>query len=371
MTHPELSRGEVLDRLRLIRTDTVGPVGFDHLMSLFGTAQAALKALPDLARRGGKRDLRIPSRTEVEREVVAAEKAGAHVLVKGTPAYPPLLAPVEAAPPVIFARGRLELLSRPAVALVGARNASAAGQRLAREIALGLGQAEVVVVSGLARGIDGAAHGAALETGTIAVVAGGLDVIYPPEHAALQARIGEMGAIIAEMPPGTVPQARHFPRRNRLISGLGLGTVVVEAAMKSGSLITARFALDQGREVMAVPGSPLDPRARGANDLIRQGARLVESADDIIEVIRPMIGRLPLSEPPAAPYMGGPPPSPDDEVVDRHRARVLELLSPVPVAVDEMLRQAELTPPVLFTILLELELAGKLARHPGGRVSLA
>ncbi|WP_233559890.1 DNA-processing protein DprA [Oleomonas cavernae] len=370
MIHPQLSRGEILDRVRLIRTETVGPVAFDHLIDLYGGAGAALDALPDLARKGGRRDLRIPSRAEAERELAAAEKAGARLLVKGTPTYPRLLAAIEAAPPVIFAKGTLGLTTRPAVAMVGARNASAAGQRLAREIAAELGREGVVVVSGLARGIDGTAHTATLETGTIAVVAGGVDVVYPPEHAALQAKIGKSGLIIAEMPPGTVPQARHFPRRNRLISGLGLGTVVVEAAMKSGSLITARFALEQGREVMAVPGSPLDPRARGTNDLIRQGARLVESAADVIDAIGPMIER-PLCEPPEAPYMGGPPASTGEAEIDRHRARVLELLSPVPVGVDEMLRQAELTPPILFTILLELELAGRLIRHAGGRVSLA
>jgi DNA processing protein len=368
--HPQLSRGEILDRVRLIRTETVGPVAFDHLIDLYGSAGAALDALPDLARKGGRRDLRIAGRAEAERELAAAEKAGARLLMKGTPTYPRLLAAIEAAPPVIFAKGNLGLTARPAVAMVGARNASAAGQRLAREIAADLGREGVVVVSGLARGIDGTAHTASLETGTIAVVAGGVDVVYPPEHASLQARIGDSGLVIAEMPPGTVPQARHFPRRNRLISGLGLGTVVVEAAMKSGSLITARFALEQGREVMAVPGSPLDPRARGTNDLIRQGARLVESAADVLEAIGPMIER-PLCEPPEAPYMGGPPAATGEAEIDRHRARVLELLSPVPVGVDEMLRQAELTPPVLFTILLELELAGRLIRHAGGRVSLA
>lgn len=368
--HPQLSRGEILDRVRLIRTETVGPVAFDHLIDLYGSAGAALDALPDLARKGGRRDLRIPNRAAAEKELAAVEKAGARLLVKGTPTYPRLLAAIEAAPPVIFAKGNLALAARPAVAMVGARNASAAGQRLAREIAADLGREGVVVVSGLARGIDGTAHTATLETGTIAVVAGGVDVVYPPEHAGLQAKIGEFGLIIAEMPPGTVPQARHFPRRNRLISGLGLGTVVVEAAMKSGSLITARFALEQGREVMAVPGSPLDPRARGTNDLIRQGARLVESAADVIEAIGPMIER-PLCEPAETPYMGGPPAPLGEAEIDRHRARVLELLSPVPVGVDEMLRQAELTPPILFTILLELELAGRLIRHAGGRVSLA
>ncbi|TDP43303.1 DNA-processing protein DprA [Zavarzinia compransoris] len=369
MAERRFPRPEIIDRLRLIRTESVGPVAFEHLLDLYGSAGAALAALPDLARKGGRKSLRLPSKAEAEREIAAVEKAGAQLIAKGESDYPPLLAAIEAAPPLITAKGHLHLGRQPAVAMVGARNASAAGQRLAREIAGDLGRAGLVVVSGLARGIDGVAHLAALETGTIAVVAGGIDVVYPPEHAALQARIGEAGLVIAEMPPGTQPQARHFPRRNRLISGLALGVVVVEAALKSGSLITARFALEQGREVMAVPGSPLDPRARGANDLIRQGARLVESGAEVVEALRPMIGP-PLTEPSGGDFAKPPMRRPDDAEIDRHRARVLDLLSPVPVPVDELLRQAELTPPVLFTILLELELAGRLLRHAGGRVSL-
>lgn len=364
-----VNAGDLADRLRLIRTDTVGPVAFDHLLSLYGTAAAALDALPGLARRGGAKALRIPSKAEVEREIEATRRAGARFLVKGEAAYPRLLAAIEAAPPLITVRGHAQLGARPAAAMVGARNASAAGQRMAREIAAEIGRLGMVVVSGLARGIDGVAHMATLESGTIAVVAGGIDVVYPPEHADLQARIAEAGLVVAEMPVGTQPQARHFPRRNRLISGLALGVVVVEAAIKSGSLITARFALEQGREVMAVPGSPLDPRARGTNDLIRQGARLVESGAEVVDILRPM-AEAPLAEPTGGDFAHRPPSPPEDGDVARHRTRIIELLSPTPVTVDELLRQAELTPSVLFTILLELELAGRLLRHAGGRVSL-
>lgn len=364
-----VNAGDLADRLRLIRTDTVGPVAFDHLLSLYGTAAAALDALPGLARRGGAKALRIPSKAEVEREIEATRRAGARFLVKGEAAYPRLLAAIEAAPPLITVRGHAQLGARPAAAMVGARNASAAGQRMAREIAAEIGRLGMVVVSGLARGIDGVAHMATLESGTIAVVAGGIDVVYPPEHADLQARIAEAGLVVAEMPVGTQPQARHFPRRNRLISGLALGVVVVEAAIKSGSLITARFALEQGREVMAVPGSPLDPRARGTNDLIRQGARLVESGAEVVDNLRPM-AEAPLAEPTGGDFAHRPPSPPEDGDVARHRTRIIELLSPTPVTVDELLRQAELTPSVLFTILLELELAGRLLRHAGGRVSL-
>ncbi|MCF4166209.1 DNA-processing protein DprA [Zavarzinia compransoris] len=369
MSDKTFPRSELLDRLRLIRTDSVGPVAFDHLLGLYGSAGAALDAMPGLARKGGARTLRIPTRADAERELAAIERAGARLLARGMADYPRLLAATEGAPPLITVKGHPLLAARPTVALVGARNASAAGQRLAREIAGDLGRVGFTVVSGLARGIDGVAHQAALSTGTIAVVAGGIDIVYPPEHEALQARIAAEGLLVAEMPVGTQPQARHFPRRNRLISGLSLGVVVVEAALKSGSLITARFALEQGREVMAAPGSPLDPRARGGNDLIRQGARLIESGAEVAEILRPM-AEGPLAEPESRDYR---PPAltlPDEGEIAANRALVFELLSPVPVAVDELLRQAELTPPVVFTILLELELAGRLQRHAGGRVSL-
>lgn len=365
-----LSAEERLDRLRLIRTPTVGPVAYGELLRHFGGAAAALDALPGLARRGGaKATPKIPGRAQVLREIAAVEALGGRLVLLGDGDYPPLLEQVEGGPPALSVLGHLHLVRRPAVALVGARNASAAGRRLARDIAEGLGSAGLVVVSGLARGIDGAAHEAALATGTIAVLAGGLDIAYPPEHQALQAQIGEAGLLVAELPVGTQIQARHFPRRNRIIAGLALGVVVVEAALQSGSLITARFALDQGREVMAVPGSPLDPRARGSNDLIRAGARLVEHADDVIDAIRPLIER-PLEAPPPRHFAGTGSALADDAQVDRHRAAVIERLSPVPIAIDEVIRQCELTPSVVFTILLELELAGRLLRHAGGRVSL-
>lgn len=365
----DIAPGERLDRLRLIRTPTVGPIAYGELLRHFGSAAAAIDALPGLARRGGARNTpRIPSRADARREIAAVEALGGRLVLLGDADYPPLLAHAEGGPPALALKGHPHLASRPTVALVGARNASAAGRRLAREIAQGLGVAGFVVVSGLARGIDGEAHQAALATGTIAVLAGGLDIVYPPEHHDLQDQIGATGLLVSEHPVGSQIQARHFPRRNRIIAGLSLGTVVIEAALQSGSLITARFALDQGREVMAVPGSPLDPRARGSNDLIRSGARLVEQADDVIDVLRPLVDR-PLEAPPRR-YDGPAGNLADESAVDRHRASVVERLSPVPVAVDELIRQCELTPSVVFTILLELELAGRLLRHAGGRVSL-
>lgn len=362
---------ERLDRLRLIRTPTVGPIAYGELLRHFGSAAAALDALPGLARRGGAKTApKIPGRAEILRELAAAQALGGRLVLLGEAEFPPLLAALEGGPPALTVKGHMHLARRPTVALVGARNASAAGRRLAREIAEGLGGAGITVVSGLARGIDGAAHEAALATGTIGVLAGGLDVVYPPEHDALQQAIGEAGLLVAELPMGSQIQARHFPRRNRIIAGLSLGVVVVEAALQSGSLITARLALDQGREVMAVPGSPLDPRARGSNDLIRAGARLVEHADDVIDAIRPLVER-PIEAPPPRPFEGAGTALADEALVARHRAAVVERLSPVPVTVDEVIRQCELTPSVVFTILLELELAGRLLRHAGGRVSLA
>ncbi len=269
--------GDAVSRLRLIRIDSIGPVTYRQLIARFGDAETALKALPDLARRGN-RQLALHPESEALAELETAATLGAHLLFLGTSDYPALLAGTETAPPVLYARGDLALLDRPAVAIVGARNASAAGTRFARQLALDLAEADYVVVSGLARGIDAAAHAAALERGTIAVVAGGVDVPYPPDHADLMARIAEHGLVIAEQPPGIEPQARHFPRRNRIIAGLSAGTIVVEGAPKSGSLITARIAADLGREVMAVPGSPLDPRAQGCNLLIREGATLIQTA---------------------------------------------------------------------------------------------
>ena len=365
-----LTPAERLAWLRLIRSENVGPVAFRRLLARFGDAEATLLALPDLARRGGRsRPIRICAAEAAEREVAALEQAGGRFLAMVEADYPPALAALDDAPPIIAVGGRVELLRRKAVAVVGARNASANGRRLARELSQELGRAGYLVVSGLARGIDAAAHQGALETGTAAVVAGGLDVTYPPENEALQREIGERGVLLSEMPPGTVPTARHFPRRNRLISGLALGVLVVEAAPRSGSLITARFALEQGREVFAVPGSPLDPRARGCNHLLRQGAVLVETADDVVQALDGMIRRLdrPAGQParlaetalPAA-----------DRDIAAGRGAVEELLGFAPVAVDELVRQCHLSPAVVNTVLLELELAGRAERHPGNRFSL-
>jgi DNA processing protein len=364
-----LGPAERLAWLRLIRSENVGPVTFRGLLARFGDAEATLRALPDLARRGGRtRPIRICPAEAAERELAALETIGARLLAVVEPDYPPALAALEHAPPVVSVLGRSDLLRQRAVAVVGARNASANGRRLARDIAEGLGRAGFLVASGLARGIDTAAHRGALETGTAAVVAGGLDVVYPPENEALHGEIARRGVLLSEMPPGTVPQARHFPRRNRLISGMSLGVLVVEAAPRSGSLITARLALDQGREVFAVPGSPLDPRARGCNDLLRQGAGLVERADDVIQALDGMI--RPLKGPPKPlELLAEPaPPAPESEISAGRRA-IEELLGPAPVAVDELVRQCHLSPAVVNTVLLELELAGRAERHPGNRFS--
>jgi DNA processing protein len=352
-------------RLRLIRSERVGPATYIQLVARFGTAEAAIDALPDLAARAGGKLPRLASVESIEREIAAVERLGAHYLFLGTPGYPAMLAEIDTPPPVLVARGDLSLLERPLVALVGARNASAAACRFARSLARSLGEAGQVVVSGLARGIDSAAHDGALDTGTIAAIAGGIDVCYPPENEARQQAIGERGLVLAEQPPGTEPRARHFPHRNRIIAGIGRGTVVIEAAPRSGSLITARFAADYGREVMAVPGSPADPRAQGCNLLIRDGATLVQNAEDVLEALEPgMIGRVAIAPAPLPA-----PRSADAE--DAVRTLVAQLLGPTPVAVDELIRQAGSAPADVQMVLLELELAGRLERHAGGRVSLA
>jgi len=353
-----------LARLRLIRTASVGPVSFSHLLARFGSAQAALDAIPELARRGGGAGPRIPSLADVQREAEAVERIGGTFLFAGRPGYPALLGEVEGAPPVLSAAGDLALLARPMVAMVGARNASAAAVRFARQLAVELGELGFVVVSGLARGIDTAAHRGALAGGTIGVVASGLDIFYPPENEPLQREMQVRGLVVSEQPPGTEPHARHFPARNRIIAGLALGTLVVEAAPKSGSLITARLAADYGREVMAVPGSPLDPRAQGCNQLIRDGATLIQSAADVVDALRPFGRDHVASRAPSFAAAGV------TDVADRDRRTVTALLGPIPVEVDELLRQSGLAPAALHLILLELELAGRLVRHAGARVSL-
>ena len=360
---------DAVARLRLIRSENVGPVTYRQLIARFGTASAALEALPDLARRGGGKVPRICNTATAERELDVLQGFGAGAIFIGTPEYPSLLARTETAPPVVAVKGHAELLERPAVAMVGARNASAAAVRFARGLAADLADAGFVVVSGLARGIDAAAHEGALAGGTIAVIAGGIDICYPPETADLQRRLGETGSsgqglVVAEMPFGTQPQARHFPRRNRIIAGLCAGTVVVEGAVRSGSLITARLAAEAGREVMAIPGSPLDPRAQGCNQLIREGATLVQNAADIIEAMSGFSAGSFRSQPMPAYEV-----QPMLFAGDAEVATVADLLSPTPVAVDELVRLSGLPSASVAAVLLDLELAGRLARHAGGRVA--
>ena len=364
-TSPRVDREDGIARLRLMRTPTVGPVTYAQLLARFGTATAALEAIPDLARRGGGKPPAVPSRGLIEREVEAVEAVGARYLFLGLPGYPAMLATIPTAPPALIVRGKRALLDKPVLGMVGARNASASACRFARGIAAELGERGITVASGLARGIDTAAHQGSIEAGTVAVIAGGIDVAYPPENAELQERIATAGLLIAEQPPGIEPRARHFPYRNRIIAGLAQAVLVVEAAPKSGSLITARYAGEYGREVLAVPGSPLDPRAQGCNLLIREGATLIQTADDVLEMLRPIDPRM-VSEPSASynsPVHG------DAEAGDRRS--ITGLLGPVPTPVDEIVRQSGRPPAIVQTVLLELELAGRLERHAGGQVSLA
>ncbi len=364
-----LTDAQRLDWLRLIRSENVGPRTFRALVNHYGGARAALAALPDLARRGGAAGApRIHPREEAEREIKAAGSLGVSLIALGEPDYPPRLQMIDDAPPLIAVRGKRSALAHSMIAIVGSRNASAAGAKFAERLARELGEAGFGVASGLARGIDAAAHRASLATGTIAVLAGGQDRIYPPEHAALVDAIVAEGAVVSEMPLGWEPRARDFPRRNRLISGLALGVVVIEAARRSGSLITARFALEQGREVFAVPGSPLDPRCEGSNNLLKQGATLVTEASDVIAVLRPILGReldLPGQEPePASPVPQATEPGADE------RARIVALLGPTPVLIDDLVRLAASSPAIVRTVLLELEIAGRLHRHGGSLISL-
>ena len=362
---PDAGDEERIAHLRLIRTPRIGPVSCAHLLSRFGTARRAIEALPDLARRGGGAPPELAPVAVAEREMAWVAKLGARHLFRGQGLYPRLLGEVEGAPAVLIVKGRLELLERPAVAMVGARNASAAAIRFARGIAAQLSERGFAIVSGLARGIDTAAHAGSLEGGTIAVVAGGIDVVYPPENAALQQAIGEGGLLVTEQPPGIEPRARHFPARNRIIAGLGLGTLVVEAAPKSGSLITARHANEYGREVMAVPGSPLDARAQGCNLLIRDGATLIQTAADVAEAVGSIGGGVMAG---GGGYRSAPVAA---DASDGDRRAVVALLGPVAVPVDELIRLTGLPPAIVQTVLLELELAARLERHAGGRVSLA
>ena len=361
-----------LDWLRLIRSPNVGPRTFRTLVNHFGGARAALEALPSLARRGGAGGAtQVCARADAEREIAAAEKLGVALVALGEPGYPPRLQMIDDAPPLVAIRGQAAAFALPMVAVVGSRNASGAGMKFTQRIARELGEAGFAVVSGLARGIDAAAHRASLATGTIAVLAGGHDRVYPAEHVELLDDILSAGAALSEMPLGWEPRGRDFPRRNRLISGLSLGVVIVEAAKRSGSLITARFALEQGREVFAVPGSPLDPRAEGTNGLIKQGATPVTETSDIVTVLQPIMEQrnVPRQEAEPQPAEGGffegTDPAPDE------RTRILALLGPTAVLIDDLVRLSKSSPSVVRMVLLELEIAGRLERHGGGLVSLA
>lgn len=380
-----LSDAERLACLRLIRSENVGPVTFRELINHFGGAQNALDALPELSRRGGfGRPVRVCPAPDAERELENARRCGAISLFTIEPGYPAMLARIDAPPPMLYVKGRLELLNKPAVAIVGSRQCSAAGTQLAQRFAHDLGKSGLVVVSGLARGIDRAAHEASLASGTIAVLAGGLDWIYPREHADLQRVIGEQGCLLTDRPPGFNPREKDFPRRNRFIAGLSYGVVIVEAALRSGTLTTARYANDLGREVFAVPGHPLDPRAEGTNRLIKQGATLVTDTEDVIETLQPIIGQQAFREtvgetdfasasetPRSFPHPISPtvavrrkPDGPADI------SAVLAALSPAPIAVDAIARGTGLAIQSVQIALLELDLAGRIERHGLSLVSL-
>ncbi|AZO77341.1 MULTISPECIES: DNA-processing protein DprA [unclassified Bosea (in: a-proteobacteria)] len=388
-----------LDWLRLIRSESIGPRTFRTLVNRFGGAAGALDALPELGRQAG-RTLRLCTAIEAERELEALRRRGTHLIALGEATYPVPLQAIDSAPPLIAIEGDPAVLNRPCVALVGSRNASAAGLKFTATLARELGEAGFVVVSGLARGIDTTAHQASLENGTIAVLAGGLDEVYPPQNIPLIDRIRERGAALSEMPIGWAPRGRDFPRRNRLVSGLALGTVVVEAARKSGSLITARFANEQGRQVFAVPGSPLDPRAEGGNHLIREGAILCAETAHVVDALTPMLRRGDLFDP--APFLAreeGEPrgrqealwdelelpdvlPAPTAELNgdelgtrptaqagDTSHRRLLDLIGSTPVAMDDLVRASGRPAREVSRILLELELEGVVQRHVGGALS--
>jgi len=364
-----LERTEKLAWLRLARTPQIGPVTFANLIARFGTAQRAVEEAPRLAERGGGKNFALPPKEDAARELDLLEAIGGRLIASCEAEFPPGLAALTPSPPVISIFGQSHLLQKEMIAVVGARNASALARKFAWGLSRELGDAGLVVVSGLARGIDSSAHEAALDGGTVAVMAGGVDIVYPPENENLYRAIAERGVVLSEMRLGEAPQARHFPRRNRLISGLARGVVVVEAAEQSGSLITANYALEQNREVFAVPGSPLDPRAKGANRLIREGATLTESADDVLAVLRPIIGHG-FREPDGKSISsyGG---RDLDAEADRIRVRIEEALGVTPVEIDELIRQTGAPAGAVLTVLLELELAGRCRRQPGNRVGWA
>jgi DNA processing protein len=391
-----------MDWLRLTRTESIGPLTFKALINRFGGASAALEALPALLRQRGKAGIRIPSPDDIRREIDAGNAVGARFVALGEPDYPPLLRKIDSAPPVLVVKGNVEVFKKPFVAIVGSRNASAVGKSFTDTLAKGLTAHGFAVASGLARGIDTRAHEASLGFGTVAVLAGGLDKPYPAENMRLLERICDTGAVISEMPMGWEPRGRDFPRRNRIISGLAYGSVIVEAARRSGSLITARFANEQGREVFSVPGSPLDPRAEGTNDLLRQGANLCAGVDDVVRMLAPMVSAPDLfagfsaGEEPITPTYRNEPLWEEllgDEAAEASsqrfafaepeepaflamadavslQERVLEALGPSPLDVDELARMSTVPLRDLHAILLDLDLEGRIERHGGNRVSL-
>lgn len=367
---PRLTDRQRLNWLRLIRTENVGPVSFRGLINRCGSAEAALDMLPEIALRGGAtRPARIPTMAEAEAEMERADRHGARFAAIGEPEYPPMLRTMDAPPPLLAVKGNAALFTLPAVAIVGARNASIAGKQMASLVAREIGREGYAIISGMARGIDATAHLASLDTGTIAVLAGGLDRPYPPENIGLCEDIAARGVVISEMPYGWEPRARDFPRRNRLVAGLCLGLVVVEAAKQSGSLISARLANEMGRLVFAVPGSPLDPRAEGSNQLLKDGALMVTEAADVLDALAPLTASArPVPVAPLAEHS-------DSNAAlsfpaDSERERLIEALGPTPTQVDDVIRHTGLHPAQVFSILLELDLAGRLERHVGGSISL-
>ncbi|WP_114522095.1 DNA-processing protein DprA [Altererythrobacter sp. ZODW24] len=364
-----LSQDEAFARIRLLRSPNIGPVSYAQLIRRFGSAAEAIEGLPELASKG-KRQYRAAPKDKIEREIAEVRKADARYLFHDMPEYPELLGQIESAPPIIIIRGNAALASKPCVAMVGARNASAAAVKLARDFAHALADEGLVIVSGLARGIDGSAHLGALSVSgpaTIGVIASGIDIAYPPQHSELQEQIANEGLLIAEQPPGTEPRGSHFPSRNRIIAGLAAGTLVVEAAPKSGSLITARLAGESGREIMAIPGSPLDARSQGCNQLIRDGAVLVQSPEDVIELLSGFEGqpRSTFREVEGAGY------DPGEDFADAEPADLASLLTTAPIGVDELIRQSDAGAASVQMALLELEISGQLVRHAAGRVSLS
>ncbi|MFN7612706.1 MAG: DNA-processing protein DprA [Alphaproteobacteria bacterium] len=368
--HPTLRGSNPIDVLRLIRSEQVGPATFFHLVKFCGSVANALTMAPEMSRRGGRaKPIRIASATDAEREYAAIRNFGAEVILYGEENYPRLLQIVTDAPPLLTVKGHPHLWNHDKIiGMVGARNASANGCAFARKLAIEFGEAGYLVVSGLARGIDAAAHRGALAKGTVAVIGGGINNVYPPENAVLFEEIAATGAIISEMPFGANPHARSFPGRNRIIAGMSRAVAVIEASLKSGSLITANFACEYGRDVFAVPGSPMDPRCQGTNHLIREGAGMLESARDVLGNLAPL-ERLPLAEPEIGNFAESAMAS-DSSLLDSARKVMTAALGPSPTLLEDVMAATELPPHLVMVVLLELELAGRLQRHPGGRVSL-